>query len=415
MWALVAVRLVDESIWFLAPGNVEHLRRDLGAGYGTAASMFAVAMVTSLIANVVIAATDGRSRKPVTVAGAFIVAAALAVQAGAQGPTGLLVGAGLLGVGATWMVSGAEIAIASSVAGPDGPAVLPRLLARVNLMGTVGDFTGPLLVAAARAAGLSWRVLFVAVAIAVAGYAILLAAANFPAPARASSPSADDVPVTRQASVWLLGLAAMVMIPLDESYLSTVLGFAERDRGFSPTAAALVGVAFVAGGLLSDTVLVGWVARSSTSRLLVVTGAGAGLVMLVAAFVPGWLLVPIGIAHSALLGVAWLSVSSATLLANPGREGRTRLVIEVMEFFSLALFVPLGLVADRAGVGPAMVGYAAVPFGLVAVGLALGTTRAGPNVDGSAHNGGDLVRTEAVERAVAPADDPEELRERLGG
>ena len=306
------------------------------------------------------------------------------------------------------MVSGAEIAIANSVAERDGPAALPRLLARVNLLGTVGDFTGPLLVAAARAAGVSWRVLFLAVAIAVAGYAMLLAAAAFPAPARPPASSADEVPVTRQTSVWLLGLAAMVMIPLDESYLSTVLGFAERERGFSPTAAALVGIAFVVGGLLSDTVLVGWVTRSSTPRLLVVTGAGASLVMLARrARRRVGCSCPIGIAHSALLGAAWLSVSTATLLANPGREGRTRLVIEAMEFCSLAVFVPLGLVADRAGVGPAMVGYAAVPLGLVAVGVALARTR-------SADNGGDLVRTEAVQRAVAPADDAEELRERLG-
>ena len=205
--------------------------------------------------------------------------------------------------------------------------------------------------------------------------------------------------------MWLLGLAAMVLIPMDESYLSTVLGFAERERGFNPTVAALVGIAFVVGGLLSDTVLVGWVTRSSAPRLLIVTGAGASLVMLLAALAPGWVLVPAGIAHSALLGAAWLSVSTATLLVNPGREGRTRLVVEAMEFCSLAVFVPLGVVADRAGVGPAMVGYAAVPLGLAAVGVALAR---------SADNGGDLVRTEAVDRAVAPADVAEELGERLG-
>ncbi len=405
MWALVAVRLVDESIWFLVPGNVEPLRRDLGAGYGTVAAMLAVAMVTSLAANTVIAATDGRSRKPVTVAGTFVVAAALVVQAGAPGPALLLVGGGLLGVGTTWMVSGAEIAIANSVTARDGPAALPRMLARVNLLGTVGDFSGPLLVAAARAAGVSWRVLFLAVALAVAGYATVLAAAAFPPPVRTPASSADEVPVSRQTSVWLLGLAAMVLIPLDESYLSTALGFAERERGFSPTAAALVGIAFVVGGLLSDTVLVGWVTRTPTPRLLVITGCGASVVMLLAALAPGWALVPIGIAHSALLGAAWLSVSTATLLVNPGREGRTRLVIEAMEFCSLAVFVPLGLVADRAGVGPAMVGYAVVPLGLVVVGAVLAT---------STDDGGDLVRTEPVQRAMAPADDAEELGERLG-
>ena len=103
------------------------------------------------------------------------------------------------------MVSGAEIAIAHGVADRDGPSALPRQLARVNLLGTVGDFSGPLLEAAARAAGVSWRVLFLAVAIAVAGYAMLLAAAAFPAPVRPPASSTDQVPVSRQPSVWLSG------------------------------------------------------------------------------------------------------------------------------------------------------------------------------------------------------------------
>ena len=46
-------------------------------------------------------------------------------------------------------------------------------------------------------------------------------------------------------------------------------------------------------------------------------------------------------------------------------------MIEAMEFCSLAVFVPLGVLADRAGVGPAMVGSAVVPLGLVAVGAVL--------------------------------------------
>jgi MFS family permease len=369
--ALVAVRLVDESVWFLAPANVERFRLDLGTGYGIAGAMLAVAMVTSLLANVVVAATDGRSRKPVTVAGTFIVAAGLAVQAGANGPALLLVGGGLLGVGATWMVHGAEIALVNAAAAGQAATSLPRLLARVNLLGTVGDFAGPVLVAASRAVEVSWRVLFAAVALAVAGYGALLAATRFPTPSHPSVPSAGDAPVSRQAAVWLLGLAAMVMLPLDESYLSTVLGFAERDRAAGPTAAALLAVAFVAGGLLSDTVFVACVERSSTPRLLAAAGVGASVLMVAAAAVPGWVLVPIGVAHSALLGAAWLSVSSTTLLVNPGREGRTRLVVEAMESCSVALLVPLGVMADRAGLGAAMVAYAALPLGLVAVGVAL--------------------------------------------
>ena len=204
--------------------------------------MLAVAMVTSLVANIVIAATDGRSRQPITVGGTFVVAAALVVQAGAPGPALLLVGGALLGVGTTWMVSGAEIAIANSVAERDGPAALPRRLARVNLLGTVGRLSrGPLLVAAARAAGVSWRVLFVR-------------GRDRASPATATAAGGGRVPsagpadrrrprtrcrLSRQPSVWLLGLAAMVLIPLDESYLVDGARVRRARPGFSPTAAAL--------------------------------------------------------------------------------------------------------------------------------------------------------------------------------
>ena len=50
--------------------SVEDFRADLGVGYTTAAAMFVSYGVGGVVGNLVVAAGDGRSRKPVTVGGA---------------------------------------------------------------------------------------------------------------------------------------------------------------------------------------------------------------------------------------------------------------------------------------------------------------------------------------------------------
>nr|MBA3287671.1 hypothetical protein [Acidimicrobiia bacterium] len=268
-------------------------------------------------------------------------------------------------------VHGGEIALANAVTAGDQPASLPRVLARVNLFGGVGDLTGPILIAAGRATGLSWRVLFVVAAVAVATYAVVLARTTFPPPVTERPDEDAEVPITRQARVWLLGLAALALMPLDESYLAIVLAHAERERGFSSAGAALLAIAFVAGSIAANTVLVPWVERSGAARVLGVSGASISALMLLTAVAPGWALIPIGLAFSGLIGMTWLAVTATALVANPGREGRTKLVVELMEFASLGVVLLLGIVADRAGLSTALLAYAVVPLGLVVAAFGL--------------------------------------------
>jgi hypothetical protein len=90
--------------------------------------------------------------------------------------------------------------------------------------------------------------------------------------------------------------------------------------------------------------------------------------MLVAAFGPGWTLVPVGVTHSALLGSLWLGEQTAVLRANPGREGRTKLIVELLEGAGLGLVFGAGLIADRLGLRAAMVTFAVVPLLMPVVG-----------------------------------------------
>ncbi len=232
---LLIVRLVDETTGFLAPASVEQFRTDLGIGYGIAAAMFVAYGLGGLFGVVAVARSDGKSRKTVTWTGAMVLAVSLAVIGAAQSAPWLLVGAFLDATGATMLVHGGEIAIANALAAAGLGHQLERVIARSNVYAVAGDAVGPLVVAATRAAGLGWRPLFFAVAALVAVYGVVISRLTFPEPVAATADVGELVPVHRQATVWLIALAAAATMPLDEAYLATVLAFAEVFQGFSST------------------------------------------------------------------------------------------------------------------------------------------------------------------------------------
>jgi MFS family permease len=368
---LLVVRLVDETTGFLAPASVERFRSDLGIGYGIAAAMFVAYGLGGLFGVVAVARSDGRSRKTVTWSGAMVLAASLAIIGAAQSAPWLLVGAFLDATGATMLVHGGEIAIANALAAAGLGHQLERTLARSNVLAVAGDAVGPLVVAATRSAGLGWRPLFFGVAALVALYGIVISRLTFPAPVVAAAEVGERlVPVHRQATVWLVALAAAATMPLDEAYLATVLAFAEVREGFSSTGAALLGATFVAGGLVSLTGLTDVIARTSMATLLTVSAFGLSAVMVVAAVGPGWVLVPVGLVHSGLLMATWLALQTSVMRANPGREGATKVVVEVLETASFAIVLAIGVLADRAGLRWAMAAFAVVPLLLVPVATA---------------------------------------------
>jgi predicted MFS family arabinose efflux permease len=371
---LLAVRLVDESTGFLAPASVEDFRADLNVGYAGAAAMFVAYGVGGVIGNLAVVAGDGRSRKPVTVGGAAILVVALLIIAAAGDGWMMLLGAGLVALGATGLVHGGEIAITNALTAAGHDRRLESVLAKANLGAVAGDLAAPLALAGLRAAGVGWRPVFTGAAVLVATYTVALAAVPFPDPVGVVSshpggtggddnrPGLATLPIRRQRLVWYLALGAFVAMPLDESYLSTVLAYAEAGIGWSGAQAAALGAAFVIGGVLAFTVLPRVVAGTTLPRLMTVTGIGLTLAMMVAAGAPAWALPLAGIVHSTLLSTLWLGEQAAVLRANPGREGATKLVVELLEGTALGLVFAIGLVADRFGLNTAMWVYAAVPL-----------------------------------------------------
>lgn len=309
----------------------------------------------ALVGQLPVILSDGRSRKPAVVGGALTMAVSLAVSGSATSGWWLAAGAFLFGVGSTSLVHAGEITAAAVTTRP-----LESTLARLNLAGVVGDVIAPVVIALSRLAGVGWRPLFWAAAVITLAYAVWLAVLTFP-PAPPPPQEGDPPPPQfRTRAAWGFGLLAFLTMPLDESLLAVVLAFVEVERGVSPAMAVATAVGFVVGGVLSFTVLVRYAERWPGP---VVFGASA---LLMAASILTILVAPIGvvlllgISYSVGLNSSWLVLQAATLRLNPGREGLTKAIVEVAEIAGLAVPFALGLLADRAGLGWALAGYAAI-------------------------------------------------------
>jgi len=328
----------------------------------------------SLLGQWPVVRSDGTDRKQVVVGGALVLSLALLVSGLATGAIGLWIGWFLLGFGATCLVHGGEI-----VAVANGGRPIERTLARINLGGVAGDVAGPLLIAAGRFAGLSWRVLFLVGAIAVGSYAVWLAVSAFPPPRPVREPEEGEDRRFRTAGAGAVGVLALLAMPLDESFLAAVLAFPERERGLSPTTAALLGVAFVTGGVLTFTALPGRLARHAPHRVVACAGAVMTVAALASALVPAGLLVVAGVGFSCALSSSWLALQSVSLRLNPGREGLTKALVEAFELVGFAIPVAIAVVADRHGLRAAVLAYSALPALLGVVALAVRRSlRGGP-------------------------------------
>ena len=172
---------------------------------------------------------------------------------------------------------------------------------------------------------------------------------TFPEPVAATADGGELVPVHRQATVWLIALAAAATMPLDEAYLATVLAFAEVARGSVRPAQLCSERRSWRVGWCHSRALPGVIARTPMATLLTVSAFGLSAVMFVAAVGPGWVLVPVGLVHSGLLMATWLALQTTVLRVNPGREGATKVIVEVLETASFGIVVAIGVLADRAG------------------------------------------------------------------
>jgi FSR family fosmidomycin resistance protein-like MFS transporter len=318
------------------------------------------------------AATDRASRRVIAAGGAFGFAASLALFATGRSWAVLAAAALVMGAASTAMVDAVEVALVD-LAGDD----LRRYLARSNLLGSVGDLLGPVLVAAVAAAGLSWRAVFWCGAVLMALYGVLLSNAPLPHPADGADEEDREggslrdrlAAVLRDPAVWALALVGLLLVPFDEPLVAFSIALLEHDRGASAAAATVAAVVGLSGGVLAFTVLARRAERMDDGRLL----RGSVLAMTAGALVipvaPGLAVVAVGLFVASVgLNLAWLGLQHRSLTLRPGQVGTTMAVLGAVEVAGFWIPAAIGAVADRFGLGAAVGTYAVL--GLVMLVLA---------------------------------------------
>lgn len=375
--AILLVRLVDESATFLPSAALESFRADLGLSYAQAGAVLALIAPGSVAGSLFSVAADRVSRRLITAGGALGFGLCLAVFAAGESFAVLAAAAFLIGVSATAMVDAAEIALVDLV----GEADLRAYLARSNLLATIGDVLGPVVVAGVAVVGLSWRVTFWIGAVLLSAYGAALALSPIPPPSLppADRPRASPVrtvlAVARDRRVWLVGAISMLMGPFDEPLLGFTIALLEQERQASAAAATVVAVVGVSGGVVAFAVLARRFAAVPESTLLVAAAFTMTVGATAIAVVPLVAMVAVATFVAAIgLNLAWLALQHRTLTLRPGEVGATTAVISTIEVVGFLVPVAIGAVADRTSLSVAIGCYGVL--GLALTGLAMAARRA---------------------------------------
>jgi MFS transporter, FSR family, fosmidomycin resistance protein len=361
--ALLSVRLADESAGFLIPGSFEAIRSELHLSYAQAATILAAGAPGAIVGNGFSIAADYVSRRVIAAGGALWFSAAVAVFATSTSYPMLVAASFVIGVAASAMVDACELALVD-VSGDD----LPRMLGASNLMGSIGDLAGPAVIIAAAWLGFGWQAPFLVAAVLMAAYGVWLAMSPLPPPHRheeQESPRRALSSILRDRRVWIFGLMAMLLGPLDEPFLAFLIARLQRTDGMSRTLATAVAMLTVVGAAF------GALEQARRARpnpplvrpALLVAGAVTSIALapIAVLVLPGAVVFGFG-----MIGF-WTALQARVLLLRPGQAGTVSAVVSTIEFAGFLIPIGIGVVVDAHGLRAGIACYAVLAILLAAI------------------------------------------------
>lgn len=356
MASLLLVGLADETVAFLPYGAVESIRRDVGLTYVEAGVLLALFPGVGLLTTPLGVVADHVSRRVMAAVGGIGYGAGICLFASAGGFWVLFTAVLVMGIAGDAMVRAVEVAMVE-VAGDD----VEPALARSNLLGAVGDIIGPLLLFAALGSGLGWRAAFWVAGALMIAYGLLLASQPLPSPAE---PDDDHQPwramleVAKDRRVLVAGLLVAVVVAFDDTFLGFAVAFLTTDRHLTPAVATLAAGAGMAGGVLAAA----WASRADRRRVGLRPCAAlllAGVLILL--LVPNVVAAAVATAAiGAAVNLAWIVLQARYLTLRPGQAGTTSAVAEAVSQVGLLTPMVIGVIADRAALGVAMLLYVVI-------------------------------------------------------
>jgi MFS family permease len=370
VWLLVGIDFLDEwgsGIPFVgAPG----IQTEFGISYGMAAGwpQTALLLLSVVLEPPLLLLADRYPRKRFVAGG--LVLLGLLTLAAAFAPTYWT----LLAIFLLWgPTSGLVTPVAQAVLMDAYPDRREQMMTRWVLFGEAGDLAAPLAFALLAPLGLGWRAAFAAAALAMALYALALATQRFPA-AVVHVASGDDDGSLRSAlanrTLLLWCVACALTCLLDELVFSFGALHLRDHHGAGEVVRNLVLGSCVLGAVVGLLVADRLLLRFEPLRLLAATCA-AGI-----ALVPLWILAgsPLAVALvlfalGALSATYYPIVKAQAYRALPGRSGAVNAVNALFTPFAVVAPLALGLVADTAGLAPAILLLGLEPLGILAIAL----------------------------------------------
>jgi predicted MFS family arabinose efflux permease len=363
--SLLLVDLADEWFTFLPAGAMESIRADLGLSYAQAGLLLALLPAGGVLGTVLMAAADFVSRRLLGAGGAFVFALCLLVFATGRSFVALAVASFVWGAASDAFVHSTQLALAE-LAGDE----LDAMLARTNLLGSIGELLGPLTLAGAAGVGLGWRPVFAVGGVLMLAYAAWLAAQRLPPPrSDGLTPWSVARAVVRDGRVLRLAVIWALSAALEAPFFGFLVANLEQ-RGASPAAATALLVAVVAGGMATYAVLA--VVRrpfSTRSRLAVASfGLLATTSVLIAA--PSAVIAAVaGVGVGVAGALLWVALQATTYRLRPGQVGTTQAAVSGLSTVSIAFPPLIGLAADRLGLASAMWLFVLAPAGILLLAL----------------------------------------------
>jgi predicted MFS family arabinose efflux permease len=349
--SLLVVGLLEETVAFLPYGAVESIRADVGVSYGQAGFLLALYPGIGLLATPVGVLVDYVSRRLLAAVGGVGYGVGLCLFAAAKDFSTLVVAVVVMGIIGDALVRAVEVAMVDVA----GERIEPAL-ARSNLLASIGDLLGPLLLAASLATGIGWRGAFVAGGVLMIGYGLALATQPLPRPTRDGDdehrPWRAFLDVARDRRVLAAGLLVALVLAFDETFVGFAAAFLTTDRGLSPAIATLTAGAGMVGGIAATA----WASRGSRRQLGLRPCALlllAGVLLLL--FVPYLAAAAVGSAAvGAAMNLAWINLQARYLTLRPGQAGTTSAVAEAVANLGVLTPLAIGVIAEWHGLTAAM-------------------------------------------------------------
>ncbi|MEX2031110.1 MAG: MFS transporter [Anaerolineales bacterium] len=368
---LLVIEFHDELAYGALGAGLPSIRQDLNLSYAQIGLLLAVPGVfSSILEPVLLLLGSGPRRRALVIGGGLTVGLALILAA-----LSLSFPVLLLALSIAYPAGGAFITLSQATMMDANPGAESRAMASWTFAGTLGALAGPLLLAAALAAGIGWRPILLILA--ALGIALALSAlpARFPvhpqaseAPAGARQLIASLREAVANASLvrWTFLLHVSDLgLDVFTSYLPLYL---VDVSGASPSQAALGLVVLQASDILASALLIP-VLRRWPAVPLVRASAALGA----AAFL-AWLLVPTLVGKMLLLVILgfcrapWYPVLQGEAYAShPGRSAAAASLNSISGPIGYGLAGLLGLLAQQAGIGAAMLMVLASPLVLAAL------------------------------------------------